>query len=112
MLNTNIFPSKRLAFYLARMFLVRSLAVLAALVLILQALDLLGESGKILRFPGNGDAELWHYVSLRLPQLVARLVREGPVHPDDQHGEHHERRPEGKYRVDPALRRAKQGSVA
>ena len=28
-----------------------------------------GESGKILEVPGNGDAELWRYVSLRLPLL-------------------------------------------
>ena len=73
MLNFHFFPSKRVAWYLARLFLVRSLAVLAALVLILQTLDLLGESGKILRYPGNGDAELWQYVSLRVPQLIARF---------------------------------------
>ena len=73
MLNLHFFPSKRVAWYLARLFLVRSLAVLAALVLILQTLDLLGESGKILRYPGNGDAELWQYVSLRVPQLIGRF---------------------------------------
>jgi len=69
-----LFPSRRIAFYTARLFVLRSLAVLAALVVILQTLDLLGESGKILRQPGNGDAELWQYVSLRLPQLVARFL--------------------------------------
>jgi lipopolysaccharide export system permease protein len=53
---------------------VRSLAVLAALVIILQTLDLLGESGKILAQNANGDAELWYYVSLRLPQLIARFL--------------------------------------
>src|SRR3712207_3440517 len=37
-------------------------------------LDLLGESGKILRYPGNGDAELWRYVGLRVPQLIARFL--------------------------------------
>ena len=73
MLNFHFFPSKRMAWYLARLFLVRSFAVLFALVLILQTLDLLGESGKILRYPGNGDAELWQYVSLRVPQLIARF---------------------------------------
>ncbi|MDB5722251.1 MAG: lptG [Alphaproteobacteria bacterium] len=57
-----------------RLFLMRSLAVLAGLVIILQTLDLLGESGKILAFPGNGDTEVWRYVSLRLPQLVARFL--------------------------------------
>jgi lipopolysaccharide export system permease protein len=37
-------------------------------------LDLLGESGKILRHPGNGDAELWRYVSLRVPALISRFL--------------------------------------
>jgi lipopolysaccharide export system permease protein len=69
-----LFPSKRIAFYAAKLFVLRSLAVLAALVVILQTLDLLGESGNILRHPGNGDAQLWQYVSLRLPQLVARFL--------------------------------------
>jgi lipopolysaccharide export system permease protein len=59
---------------MARLFLVRTFAVLAALVLILMTLDLLGESGKILAQPGNGDAELWRYVSLRIPMLVARFL--------------------------------------
>lgn len=74
MINVQFFPSKRIAFYMAKTFVIRSIAVLAALVIILQTLDLLGESGKILRVEGNGDAELWRYVSLRLPQLVARFL--------------------------------------
>src|SRR3954447_10401981 len=74
MINLSFFPSRRLAFYMVRLFLTRSLAVLVALVLILMTLDLLGESGKILAVPGNGDAELWRYVSLRLPQLVSRFL--------------------------------------
>ncbi len=56
------------------MFLVRTFAVLAALVLILQTLDLLGESGKILGYPGNGQAELWQYVTMRTPQIIARFL--------------------------------------
>ena len=74
MINVDFFPSKRIALYMARTFILRSLAVLAALVLVLMTLDLLGESGKILRQPGNGDAQLWHYVSLRVPMLVARFL--------------------------------------
>jgi len=74
MINLNFFPSKRIAVYMARMFVMRSLAVLAALVVVLMTLDLLGESGKILRYPGNGDAELWRYVSLRIPQLISRFL--------------------------------------
>jgi lipopolysaccharide export system permease protein len=74
MINLQFFPSRRIAFYMAKMFVLRGLAVLAALVLILQTLDLLGESGKILANPANGDAELWRYVSLRAPQLVSRFL--------------------------------------
>ncbi len=70
----DFFPSRTLAIYMAKMFIVRTLAVLALLVLVLQALDLLGESGKILAYEGNGEAELWTYVSLRAPQLVARFL--------------------------------------
>ncbi|MFL6733137.1 MAG: LPS export ABC transporter permease LptG [Sphingomicrobium sp.] len=74
MINFGFFPSRRIAFYTVKLFLTRSLAVLVALVLILMTLDLLGESGKILAVPGNTDADLWHYVSLRLPMLVARFL--------------------------------------
>jgi lipopolysaccharide export system permease protein len=68
------FPSPRLALYTVRLFLTRSLAVLIALVLILMTLDLLGESGKILKVAGNGDADLWRYVGLRIPLLVSRFL--------------------------------------
>lgn len=70
----DFFPSRTIAFYMARMFLVRSLAILAALVLILQSLDLLGESGKILGYPGNGQGEILTYVSLRVPQIIQRFL--------------------------------------
>jgi len=70
----SFFPSRTLSLYLARTFLVRTLAVLAALVLVLQALDLLGESGDILAYKGNGDAQLWYYVSLRMPQIISRFL--------------------------------------
>jgi lipopolysaccharide export system permease protein len=73
-INLKFFPSRRIAWYVARLFLTRSLAVLVALVLILMTLDLLGESGRILAVPGNGDAELWHYVGLRIPLLVSRFL--------------------------------------
>ncbi|MDB5717050.1 MAG: permease YjgP/YjgQ family protein [Sphingomonas bacterium] len=73
-MNLRFFASRTITFYMARVFLTRSLAVLAALVIVLQALDLLGESGNILAYPGNGDAELWQYVSLRAPQIIARFL--------------------------------------
>jgi lipopolysaccharide export system permease protein len=71
---TSWFPSRTVAWYLARLFLTRTFGVLAALVLILQALDLLGESGKILAVHGNGEAQIWHYVALRAPQIIARFL--------------------------------------
>ena len=64
MINFDFIPSRQLAWYLVKLFLTRSAAVLVLLVLVLMALDLLGESAKILRVEGNGEAELWRYVSL------------------------------------------------
>src|SRR4029450_4518718 len=74
MINLSFFPSRRLAFYMLRLFFTRSLAVLFALVLVLMTLDLLGEAGKILSVAGNGDAELWRYVGLRVPLLISRFL--------------------------------------
>lgn len=70
----DFFPSRTLAIYVAKMLMLRTLAVLAMLVLVLQALDLLGESGRILAQEGNGQGELWTYVTWRAPQLVARFL--------------------------------------
>jgi lipopolysaccharide export system permease protein len=74
MINLRFFPSRRIAFYMSRLFFTRSLAVLLSLVGILMMLDLLGNSGNILAHPGNGDAELWRYVGLRIPQLISRFL--------------------------------------
>lgn len=74
MINLSFFPSRQLAFYMVRLFVTRSLAVLVVLVLVLMTLDLLGEAGKILAVPGNGDAALWHYVALRIPLLISRFL--------------------------------------
>ena len=74
MINLQFFPSRKVALYMARLFVVRSFAVLFALVIVLMTLDLLGNSGEILAHPGNGDPELWRYVSLRVPQLIARFL--------------------------------------
>ena len=73
-MQTQFFPSRTMAFYMAKMFLVRTLAVLAALVLVLQALDLLGEADKILAAPGNDNADLWRYVLMRTPQIIQRFL--------------------------------------
>jgi len=69
-----LFPSRTLAMYLSRMFVTRIFGVLVMLVMILQVLDLLSESGNILAQAGNGQAQVWHYVTLRAPQLVARFL--------------------------------------
>ncbi len=70
----SFFPSRTLTTYVAKMFVVRTCAILAALVLVLQALDLLGESGSILAWPGNDNSEIWTYLTLRIPQLIARFL--------------------------------------
>jgi lipopolysaccharide export system permease protein len=74
MMLGRIFPSRTLALYTARMFLLRTFAFLAGLALILMTLDLLGESARILAVPGNGEAELWKYVSIRMPQIIALFL--------------------------------------
>lgn len=73
-MQLDFFPSRTLTFYLARQFVTRIVGVLIMLVLVLQMLDLLSESGDILAYPGNGEAQLWTYVSLRTPQLIARFL--------------------------------------
>ena len=70
----DFFPSRTLTWYLGKTFMTRILAVLIMLVLVLVMLDLLSNTGKILAHPGNGEAELLRYVSLRIPQLVARFL--------------------------------------
>ena len=71
---TNFFPSSTVFLYMARLFLVRTFGILAILVLVLQALDLLSNSAKILAVPGNSDAQVWFYVSLRAPQIVSTFL--------------------------------------
>ncbi|MBV8972551.1 MAG: LPS export ABC transporter permease LptG [Sphingomonadaceae bacterium] len=69
-----LFPSRTIALYTAKLLLTRSAAFLAGLVVILMTLDLLGESSKILAVHGNTDADLWHYIGLRVPQLIALFL--------------------------------------
>lgn len=73
-MRLDFFPSRTLTIYLAKMFIVRIAAVLVMLVLVLMALDLLSTSGRILAVPGNGQPEILSYVSLRVPQMVARFL--------------------------------------
>jgi lipopolysaccharide export system permease protein len=71
---TSLFPSRTVAVYMGRMFLTRTFGLLAALLLILQTLDLLSESGAILAHAGNTQDQVWQYVGLRAPQIVAFLL--------------------------------------
>ncbi|MDF1833276.1 MAG: LPS export ABC transporter permease LptG [Alteraurantiacibacter sp. bin_em_oilr2.035] len=73
-MSFDFFPSRRLTIYLAKMFILRIVAVMAMLVLVLMMLDLLGETGNILAVEGNGEPELLKYVALRVPQLIARFL--------------------------------------
>ncbi len=70
----HFFPSRNITTYMARLFVVRSFAVLMMLVLVLMTLDLLGESGKILAVPGNDQGDVLHYISMRAPQIIARFL--------------------------------------
>ncbi|ODP38576.1 LPS export ABC transporter permease LptG [Sphingomonas turrisvirgatae] len=70
----DFFPSRTVSLYMARSFLINTFAFLFGLVLILQTLDLLSESSRILAYPGNGDAQVWQYVSLRVPQIIATFL--------------------------------------
>lgn len=70
----HFFPSRNITIYMAKLFVTRSLAVLAMLVLILMTLDLLGESGKILSVAGNDQGDVISYVGMRAPQIIARFL--------------------------------------
>lgn len=74
MTQFRFFPSPTMAIYVGRLFLIRSFAILFALVLVLQTLDLLGESGKILAVAGNDNGDVWRYVGLRLPQIIETFL--------------------------------------
>ncbi|WP_454278130.1 LPS export ABC transporter permease LptG [Sphingomonas sp. Marseille-Q8236] len=71
---SSIFPSRTIAIYMAKMFLIRTFAILFAVALVLQTLDVLSESGAVLAAPGNGQAQVWRYVSLRAPQIISFLL--------------------------------------
>ena len=73
-MTLDFFPSRTLTLYLAKMFSLRIIAVLVMLVLVLMMLDLLSTSGEILAVPGNTEADLWLYASLRIPLLIQRFL--------------------------------------
>ena len=69
-----MFPSRTMTIYLVKLFVTRCFGTLLMAILVLQALDLLGESDKILAHPGNGQAEILTYLGLRIPQLIQRFL--------------------------------------
>ncbi len=73
-MGKSFFPSRQLTVYMAKAFMVRTIAFLTILTIVLQVLDLLGETGHVLAYPGNGNAELWRYVLLRCPQLMSTFL--------------------------------------
>ena len=73
-MQLDFFPSRTLTLYLAKLFVVRIFAVLVMLVLVLMMLDLLSRTGDILTPEGNGQAEIWRYATLRVPQLASRFL--------------------------------------
>ncbi|WP_174297844.1 LPS export ABC transporter permease LptG [Sphingomonas bacterium] len=68
------FPSPTIAVYMARMFMTRTFAIMAAVSMVLLVLAVLGESGHILAYRGNSDAEVWRYMELRAPQIVSFIL--------------------------------------
>ena len=74
MIALQLFPSRTVSLYMGRMFLVRTFSILTALVFVLQFLDLLSETSNIVAHPGNGTPEIMHYISLRLPEIIAQFL--------------------------------------
>lgn len=60
--------------YVGRIFVVRFLALLAFFVIILQMLDLLNQSDRILDAVGAGMHSILRYISLRAPQIVSQFT--------------------------------------
>lgn len=57
--------------YLAKIFIVRYVIILAGLIATLQMLDLLAKSEEVLAGDGAVYADLWRYVTLRSPHLIS-----------------------------------------
>ena len=57
--------------YVAKTFGLRALAMTVGLVVLIQSLDLVGQSNNILAVPGANEAALWAYVKWRLPILTS-----------------------------------------
>lgn len=73
-MQASFFPSRTVSLYMARMLLTRTFAIIVLLVLVLQTLDALSESGRILAHPGNGQDDVWRYISLRAPGIAQQFL--------------------------------------
>ena len=60
--------------YVAKTFGLRALAMTVGLVVLIQSLDLVGQSNNILAVPGANEAALWAYVKWRLPILTSQFL--------------------------------------
>ncbi len=60
--------------YVAKTFGLRAVAMTVGLVVLIQSLDLVGQSNNILAVPGASEAALWTYVTLRLPILTSQFL--------------------------------------
>jgi len=60
--------------YVARAFALRIAVVLFTILALLQAMDVVGESNRILAASGAGEADLWRYAGLRLPVLLSQFL--------------------------------------
>lgn len=60
--------------YVGRLFVIRFLGLLAFFVIVLQMLDLLNESEKILKVEGAGWRSMADYVALRLPEIISQFT--------------------------------------
>lgn len=60
--------------YVGRLFLIRFLALLSFFVIVLQMLDMLNESEKILAVEGAGWESMVDYISLRAPQIISQFT--------------------------------------
>lgn len=67
-------PSMTLARYVAGMYVIRFLGLLAGLVATLQLLDLMAVSDDILAAEGASGGQILYYLKLRLPQLISQFV--------------------------------------
>ena len=66
--------TRTLDWYLGKAFAGWIAAVMIALLAVLQVLDLIGESNKILAASGATEASLWRYVAMRLPVLASEFL--------------------------------------